>query len=530
VRLRVASWLGLGLVVLAAAAIRLRLLDIPLDRDEGEFAYFGQLLLDGVPPYASAYNLKMPGIYGAYALILGAFGQTAAGVHAGLILVTSTTTALTYLLARRLAGPAVGVMAAAILAAGTLNPKLLGTAAYSEHFVSLAAMAGFLALLRASRVRHRRLVLAAGLLFGLAFLMKQVGAAFIAGGAVFVLVADTTDGTPRWRERLSAVALLLVGALAPFALVCLALWRAGTFDTFWFWTIMYASEYSTSMFIGWANLVETLAYITPSLSVAAALAGVGLGAIVREPRPAERTLVLLLLAASALATAGSFRFRPQYFLLLLPAVAVIAGIGLSVLGRLVAGGRARTLRWAVPAALAGIAAGQPCYVSRDVLFDLAPVQVSRAVYGFNPFPESVEIARYIRERSVPGDLVAVIGSEPQIYFYAGRRSATGFIYTYALMERQPYASVMQRQMIDEIETANPRYLVVVHVAASWLMRPDSDPTIFDWIERYRRRFTPVGMVDIVSMQETVYRWGPDALGYAPRSDVWLQVLERGRQP
>jgi len=39
----------------------------PLDRDEGEYAYFGQLLLEGVPPYAGAYNLKVPGIYGAYA-------------------------------------------------------------------------------------------------------------------------------------------------------------------------------------------------------------------------------------------------------------------------------------------------------------------------------------------------------------------------------------------------------------------------------------------------------------------------------
>ena len=53
----------LAAVVLAAAAIRLRLLDVPLDRDEGEYAYFGQLLLEGVPPYAAAYNLKAPGIY-----------------------------------------------------------------------------------------------------------------------------------------------------------------------------------------------------------------------------------------------------------------------------------------------------------------------------------------------------------------------------------------------------------------------------------------------------------------------------------
>jgi len=51
--------------------------------------------------------------------------------------------------------------------------------------------------------------------------------------------------------------------------------------------------------------------------------------------------------------------------------------------------------------------------------------------------------------------VAVIGSEPEIYFYAQRHSATGFIYTYSLMEEQRFALAMQKQMIREIEEAKP---------------------------------------------------------------------------
>jgi hypothetical protein len=55
---------AVGPAVVGAAALRLRLLDVPLDRDEGEYAYIGQLLLQGIPPYAQAYNFKLPGIYG----------------------------------------------------------------------------------------------------------------------------------------------------------------------------------------------------------------------------------------------------------------------------------------------------------------------------------------------------------------------------------------------------------------------------------------------------------------------------------
>ena len=46
--------------------------------------------------------------------------------------------------------------------------------------------------------------------------------------------------------------------------------------------------------------------------------------------------------------------------------------------------------------------------------------------------------------------MAVLGSEPEIYFLARRHSATGYIYTYGLMEAQPFARRMQDEMIREI--------------------------------------------------------------------------------
>lgn len=41
-------------VIVLFSLIRLRLLDMPLERDEGEYAYAGQLLLQGIPPYQLA--------------------------------------------------------------------------------------------------------------------------------------------------------------------------------------------------------------------------------------------------------------------------------------------------------------------------------------------------------------------------------------------------------------------------------------------------------------------------------------------
>src|ERR1043166_10264218 len=80
------TWLLVSAVVLFAMAVRLRLREMPLERDEGEYAYAGQLILQGVAPYQLVYNMKFPGTYYSYSLLMAIFGQTAWGVHVGLLL------------------------------------------------------------------------------------------------------------------------------------------------------------------------------------------------------------------------------------------------------------------------------------------------------------------------------------------------------------------------------------------------------------------------------------------------------------
>src|SRR3954469_4112755 len=95
-------WGGLLLIILFTIGVRLRLLDMPLERDEGEYAYAGQLILQGVPPYKEAYNMKLPGTYAAYAVIMAAFGQSASGIHIGLALINSGSIVLIFLIGKKL--------------------------------------------------------------------------------------------------------------------------------------------------------------------------------------------------------------------------------------------------------------------------------------------------------------------------------------------------------------------------------------------------------------------------------------------
>ena len=140
------------------------------------------------------------------------------------------------------------------------------------------------------------------------------------------------------------------------------------------------------------------------------------------------------------------------------------------------------------------------------------------VNGSNPFPESVKVADYIREQSTPIDTIAVLGSEPQIYFYARRLSATGYIYTYSLMEPQPYAHQMQLEMIHEIEQARPRFLVLVVMNRSWLAGADSDQTILAWANAYREiDYDEIGLINIFDRGSDYY-FGPRPAGVAPAAE------------
>jgi len=56
-------WVAIVVIVICAAAVRWRIAPMPLERDEGEYAYVAQQMLNGVPPYESAYSMKLPGIY-----------------------------------------------------------------------------------------------------------------------------------------------------------------------------------------------------------------------------------------------------------------------------------------------------------------------------------------------------------------------------------------------------------------------------------------------------------------------------------
>ncbi len=146
-------WLVVLLLLVFVGFIRVRLLDVPLERDEGEYAYAGQLLLQGIPPYELAYNMKLPGTYFIYALGMALFGQSIAGIHLMLLLANSLTIIFVFLLGRQLFGVAAGLAAGASYGILSASAVVYGTAAHATHFVVLFAVPATLVFVERRRIK-----------------------------------------------------------------------------------------------------------------------------------------------------------------------------------------------------------------------------------------------------------------------------------------------------------------------------------------------------------------------------------------
>ena len=519
--------LMLAATVVFVVVVRLRLESLPLERDEGEYAYAGQLILEGIPPYQLAYNMKLPGTYLAYAGIIALFGQTTEGIHRGLLVINVAAVLLVFSIARRLFDDIAGLTAAAAYGVLSLGPSVGGIAAHATHFVVLPVLLGVRLSLRDGRCTPWN-ALGTGVLFGLGFLMKQPGALFVPLGALLVTRRAWQASEGRVGRVTRQLVCFSAGALVPYALTCLWLWHEGVFQQFWFWTVEYASQYASI-----ATVADGIRAFRSGIGEVASralplwvLAALGLSAPWWSRRARAQWTVLASLAFfSFLAVCPGLYFREHYFIVLLPAVAVLAGVAISSVHFELLQRGSRTTAALAAGALALGCVGYPVAAQASSFFMTSPVALSRELYGENPFVESPEIARFIARHTAADSTIAVIGSEPQIYFYARRHSATGYIYTYGLMERQPFAVQMQREMIREIEAAKPEYLVMVSIPSSWLLRPDSHMEIFSWARRYcREHYELSGRVDRVNGGESEYHWGdaavPDPGGTGGGLTIW----------
>jgi len=249
-----------------------------------------------------------------------------------------------------------------------------------------------------------------------------------------------------------------LGCLLPYGLTCLVLWWAGVFHPFIFWTITYASKYAAAIpLVNGPDMLRGImrAVVGPNL-LFWLLPWIGALVMWWEDRLGVRSqrseagsqepggrshdsasriqrprfFLIVLLFCSFASTSVGLYFREHYFITVLPVLALLTGVAVSRALHLLKHDQTSSCSWPCPSweclQLARRGAPRP------------RVRLAGKCRGTRPR------GAFSARRSLPkppgGGLPQVshgerrargrAGSEPEIYFLSGRRSASGYIYAY----------------------------------------------------------------------------------------------------
>src|SRR5262249_10351980 len=145
-------------------------------RDEGEYAYIAQRVLQGELPYRDAFDQKPPGVFLAYLLPVRLYGTSVSAIHVTMYVWTALAAVFVYLIGRRLTGPTAAAFAVLIFAYLTIEPSWMATAANTEQFMLLPLIVSVWCAMQAASGGRRAWWFAAGAAAMAACWFKQVAA------------------------------------------------------------------------------------------------------------------------------------------------------------------------------------------------------------------------------------------------------------------------------------------------------------------------------------------------------------------
>ena len=463
-----------ALLVLLFFVVRWNTFAAPFERDEGEYAYSAWLMRHNLVPYEEAFLQKPPMILYAYLA-----GQTLVGdfvwvprVLAILFLAGATLGLASF--ARREISDGADLTVAWLATPMLALPALLPFAANTESFLLLPLIA---TLVIYSRHRGRaapREWFAAGCCASLSLLFKPIDIYLLSFVAI-VWIAETWIDTRALRTVLRGVASGIAGVLAAAAVVLAWFLIKGAGRSMWEEVVTFNLHYARLVGQGGAAFEEQMRTLWIYWRIVLLLP---IWLVIRRP---PRWWFHLGLGATALL--GIYQSRNgHYYLLLAPFLALAATASIHDIFAVVA------KRWTnvdVRLALGGLVAFTAIlmFLPAFQLVGLTPNEITERIYGSsNPFVESPVVAERVAALSKPGDYVYVAGSEPQILYYARRRSATRFVIAYPLMLDTPPARGYQVQAIREMTEHPPAVIVFARSNLSWGRLPGSPEVLLPYVK------------------------------------------------
>jgi hypothetical protein len=490
-------WLTFILIVF----VRLRLVDIAMERDEGEYAYAAWQILEGKLPYADFYNMKFPGVYYMYALVFRVAGLSMAAVRVWVLIMNLLSAFFLYKIAETrliykhpMPNDETKWVASGLYLLLCISFGAQGCISNCEHFVVFFGMMGLWLL------TERQLFLS-GLAIGLSVMMKQQGFGIGIFGGVTLLYE-----LYKLENKLLIIRQLLtycIGIVTPFCTLLAFVWHHNIFDKFYFYAIEYAAAYATILQPTFKEIYHIVNVFIDS-PILWILFFVGLSKVIKDFFKEKSFFtegggLLLLWLLSFMAVSAGWYYRPHYFQLMFPAVALVVAHSLQK-------SNWRIFKYTLQRnslltiIFFSTLLAQPCY-----LFFYDKEHISRKMYPHEFFNDIKRFGAFLDEKLPQNDRIGLFSSDPQWWFYAHRAGASGFLYSYPLLENQPYAQRMTDTYIAEMEKNNPEWLLYSYIG-KWADNEKTLTQIDNWFDNKIKSYDIKGVLYKVKKGYADWEW------------------------
>ncbi|MGB4847405.1 MAG: glycosyltransferase family 39 protein [Saprospiraceae bacterium] len=514
----------LGISVIVVLQARLRLIAIPMERDEAGFAYIGHWLLKGKSLYVDIVDNKLPGLYILYGFFTTIFGYNATGVHIGLLIANTVSSVCFYMLMRDLYNRFIAATATAFLLVLLADPNVFGFAAHATQLLLPFVLGGFYLFWKGIRSGRKSLFLICGLLLGVAFIIKQQSVVFGLVAALLwwplrILWNKKEDGRLPFVEWL----MLGIGGLLPVIAVVGYFKMTGRLDELLFWSVKQPSRMAATFTQSrWELFQHFVPLVTRAVVALWISASAGLVLILISGLKKGNVWFAFLMAAFGLASVViGAAFYQHYFILALPGVALLAAVTLYWI----------SLQFGKNGVVVSCVAGSilllwPLISEREYFFSPDYNKIHQQMYSFNMFPELERVGKELAKRVPAGSRIGVMGSEPEVLVAADRESCSKHLFMYPILSDPILSPPMQDEYLHDMESCLPDYIVFNGGILSWTAGYDKLQMFENLMKWINDNYTTSGLAEFRKDMPGELVWDGALSTYQSQNEFKVYVFKK----
>ena len=472
-------------------SLRLNTINLPFERDEGEYAYSAYIFRNGGVPYKEAFMQKPPMIIYTYMLAQLISHEVWAPRILAFISIFLTGLILMAILHKEY-DIKIAILTPFIFFLMLSFLPLHSFAANTEVFLILPLVISWYFYFKFKRNNNFLYLVAMGVFSAVAVMYKPIALPPVVLLAVLLLVEDF------FRKKniyylLSIFLFFTISFAATILVIILPILIRGGGLFLWEVVFLYNRYYASSSFFVRSSLplfFVMLLYLWPLIFFVMWI----------FKKHSNHWLFLSGLLASCLVGAfgGSLG---HYYIILIPIAAIIYAVVITELaGKFLHLDKKLML-------FASLAFSTLIY---PLAYTVAPShQLAKILFGPNPFRESIIIARELKKITLAKDTVFIAGSEPQILYYANRKSATRFVITYPLTIPTPLAKSYEEEVLTSLKYKSPKAIIIVSYSGSGFTYPNPP-------QKLRKYINNLINLDYELVGATVYDENKDNFYFLPK--------------